>query len=82
MPPHTLKLTIAWLALCLITLLSVAATHLDSPLGFAPMVLGIAFLKVFLVMQFFIELPLAARRYRLAYGGWVVLVCLVLMFMA
>ncbi|MEO0438311.1 MAG: cytochrome C oxidase subunit IV family protein [Pseudomonadota bacterium] len=77
-----LKLTFVWLVLCLTTLLSVGASEASFTQHLALIALGIAFFKVLLVMIYFMELPLATRKYRAAYLGWVVVVLLALVALA
>ena len=73
-----LWITVAWVVLCLATVLSVYVSSTSSTLVLNVAVLAAAFVKVLLVMYSFMELGAASPAWRLAYAGWAVGVCLVL----
>ena len=75
--PH-LRLTIVWLILCLTTALSVeiGGGPPEATLGVA--VLGAAFVKVYLVAHYFMELDAAPLPWRAAFAAWTVAVFLLL----
>ncbi|MEM1141857.1 MAG: cytochrome C oxidase subunit IV family protein [Pseudomonadota bacterium] len=81
MNTSTLKTTLAWLTLCATTLVSVGASGSRSVGELSAVVLAIAAFKVLLVMHYFMEVPQAARLFRLAYYGWLALVLAVLSFL-
>lgn len=75
--PH-LKTTIVWLILCLTTALSVGLSGGAPSTTIAVAVLGAAFMKVYLVLHYFMELDEAPLPWRAVFAGWTIIVFLVL----
>ena len=75
--PH-LKTTIVWLILCLTTAASVGLSGGEPSVSIAVAVLGAAFVKVYLVMHYFMELDEAPLPWRAVFAGWTVIVFVIL----
>ncbi|MEM8785379.1 MAG: cytochrome C oxidase subunit IV family protein [Pseudomonadota bacterium] len=72
------KITLVWIILCLTTVFSVGASGEPTDVRLAIAVLGAAFVKVFLVMHYFMELDEAPPLWRGVFAGWTVIVFSVL----
>lgn len=72
------KITAVWIVLCFTTAVSVGASGASSSAMIGVAVLGAAFLKVYLVMHYFMELDNAPRSWQLGFTGWVLVVFLLL----
>lgn len=72
------KLTLAWLALCLVTAASILlageppAPGATQPASLGVAALGGAFAKAYLVMRFFMELGATPWPWRAAFAAWCV----------
>lgn len=75
--PH-LTIAVVWLILCLTTMMSIGASGGAPSVGVAVAVLGAAFVKVYLVLHYFMELDAAPLGWRAVFAGWTVGVFLVL----
>lgn len=78
MSAANIKITVVWLVLCLTTVVSVGASGASASTLIGVLVLGAAFIKVHLVMHYFMELDNAPLPWRFAFLGWVLIVFIIL----
>lgn len=72
------KITAVWIILCIATVVSISVSSASSTAGLGVAVLGVAFMKVYLVMHYFMELEDAPLAWRVVFAGWTLVVFLVL----
>ncbi|MEM8660920.1 MAG: cytochrome C oxidase subunit IV family protein [Pseudomonadota bacterium] len=73
-----LKITVVWIVLCLSTAASVGASTSSPTLALNVAVLGVACIKVYLVMHYFMELDHAPLSWRALFATWTLVVFIVL----
>ncbi|MEM8562511.1 MAG: cytochrome C oxidase subunit IV family protein [Pseudomonadota bacterium] len=76
-----LKVTVVWIILCLSTAASVSASTSTPTLALNIAVLGVACIKVYLVMHFFMELDHAPLSWRAVFAIWTLALFIVLTFL-
>ena len=72
-------LALVWVLLCLATLLSSGMSEQAEGTLMVGLLLGVAFLKVYLVMRYFMALGSAPAFWHGLFSGWVVATCLLLL---
>ncbi|MEM6583349.1 MAG: cytochrome C oxidase subunit IV family protein [Pseudomonadota bacterium] len=73
-----LKITVVWIVLCASTAASVGASTSSPTLALNVAVLGVACIKVYLVMHYFMELDHAPPSWRALFAAWTLVVFIVL----
>ncbi|MBK8974247.1 MAG: cytochrome C oxidase subunit IV family protein [Hahellaceae bacterium] len=72
------ELTLYWLALIALSVASLTATHIPSPLILLLSILTLAFGKAWIIVDYFMGLRSVKRSWRLALLLWPLLLCLLI----